>query len=358
MSDKWTSRAGSPTRRGAPRSSPAPTAASGSRPRASWRATGRASCFGLPRPRAQGRRGADGHRGPRPPRRRASRLAELDLASLASVERFAQRFAAEHDGLDLLINNAGVMAPPRRETADGFELQLGVNLLGHFALTGRGAACWPRCRDARAPAWSRSQQQRAQAGQDQLRRPPVRASLPPLERLRAVQARRSDVCALELDRRRLRASGSTVKSLAAHPGYAATNLQTAAAPALDRVVMVFTNLVLRPERRAWARCRRCTRPPSPHCTAASTWGPTASANFGAIRGSSSPSGRGARSATWPARLWEARRGAHGDRSASSSTGRRPRPAPGAPADRAPRRTPSLGRGRGRPAETRRAGRPP
>jgi NAD(P)-dependent dehydrogenase (short-subunit alcohol dehydrogenase family) len=61
---------------------------------------------------------------------------ELDLSSLASVREFAARFAASHDGLDLLINNAGVMAPPRRETADGFELQLGTNHLGHFALTG------------------------------------------------------------------------------------------------------------------------------------------------------------------------------------------------------------------------------
>src|SRR6202453_1825087 len=64
-------------------------------------------------------------------------LAALDLSSLGSVESFAERFRADHDGLDLLINNAGLMAPPRGVTADGFELQLGTNHLGHFALTGR-----------------------------------------------------------------------------------------------------------------------------------------------------------------------------------------------------------------------------
>src|SRR5687768_6800735 len=63
-------------------------------------------------------------------------LAELDLASLTSVRSFAQSFKDTHDGLDLLVNNAGVMAPPRRRTADGFELQFGTNHLGHFALTG------------------------------------------------------------------------------------------------------------------------------------------------------------------------------------------------------------------------------
>ncbi|HEY2256365.1 MAG TPA: SDR family NAD(P)-dependent oxidoreductase, partial [Variovorax sp.] len=60
----------------------------------------------------------------------------LDLASLASVRRFALDELAHERPLQVLVNNAGVMAPPRRrETADGFELQLGTNLLGHFALT-------------------------------------------------------------------------------------------------------------------------------------------------------------------------------------------------------------------------------
>ena len=64
-------------------------------------------------------------------------LGRLDLGSLASVKTFAEEFRSAHDSLKLLINNAGVMAPPRRVTSDGFELQLGTNHLGHFALTAR-----------------------------------------------------------------------------------------------------------------------------------------------------------------------------------------------------------------------------
>lgn len=64
-------------------------------------------------------------------------LMELDLASLKSIERFSQAFKMDHDQLDLLINNAGVMIPPYNKTADGFELQFGTNHLGHFALTGQ-----------------------------------------------------------------------------------------------------------------------------------------------------------------------------------------------------------------------------
>jgi NAD(P)-dependent dehydrogenase (short-subunit alcohol dehydrogenase family) len=62
---------------------------------------------------------------------------ELDLGSQASVQQFAEEFDAGFDRLDVLVNNAGVMMPPYSTTEDGFELQFGVNHLGHFALTGR-----------------------------------------------------------------------------------------------------------------------------------------------------------------------------------------------------------------------------
>ncbi|MFE3285649.1 SDR family NAD(P)-dependent oxidoreductase, partial [Streptomyces sp. NPDC059233] len=63
-------------------------------------------------------------------------FAELDLAELASVREFARAFGKRHGALDLLVNNAGVMALPFGRTTDGFETQFGVNHLGHFALTG------------------------------------------------------------------------------------------------------------------------------------------------------------------------------------------------------------------------------
>ena len=168
-------------------------------------------------------------------------LAELDLGSLASVEAFALRFRSSRgdQGLDLLINNAGVMAPPRRETADGFELQLGTNLLGHFALTGRLIGLMAGREDARVVTLSSNAHKMGKIDFDDLQ------SQRRYRRWSAYgQSKLADLMfALELDRR-LRASGSSIKSLAAHPGYAATNLQSAAAPAIDRLVMQVTNLVV------------------------------------------------------------------------------------------------------------------
>lgn len=166
-------------------------------------------------------------------------LAALDLASLASVEELAERFLAGHDGLDLLLNNAGVMAPPRRVSADGYELQFATNLLGHFALTVRLIGALERRAEARVVTLSSNAHKMGRIAFEDLQ------SERRYNRWRAYgQSKLADLMfALELDRR-LRAAGSTVKSLAAHPGYAATNLQAAAAPALDRWVMALTNALL------------------------------------------------------------------------------------------------------------------
>jgi NAD(P)-dependent dehydrogenase (short-subunit alcohol dehydrogenase family) len=163
-------------------------------------------------------------------------LEALDLSSLDSVRAVAERFAAVHDRLDLLINNAGLMAPPRGETADGFELQFGTNHLGHFALTGLLLGLLQGREDARVVTLSSTAHKIGRINFDDLQ------SEHRYGRWRAYcQSKLANVLfARELERR-LRASGSTVKSLAAHPGYAATNLQSAAPPALDRAVMAVSN---------------------------------------------------------------------------------------------------------------------
>ena len=164
-------------------------------------------------------------------------LEELDLADLSSVRSFAERFSGAHDGLDLLINNAGVMASPRRHTADGFELHLGTNHLGHFALTNLLLPLMEGREDARVVTLSSNAHKTVRGiAFDNLNgdRHYFRWNAYGQSKLANL------LFALELDRR-LRASGSTVKSLAAHPGYTATNLQSAAAPLADRLVMKVTN---------------------------------------------------------------------------------------------------------------------
>jgi NAD(P)-dependent dehydrogenase (short-subunit alcohol dehydrogenase family) len=149
----------------------------------------------------------------------------LDLASLASVRSFAEKELAQHRPLDILINNAGVMAPPKRlETVDGFELQFGTNVLGHFALT---ALLMPALEQAATASAERPRvvtlasiaHKRGQLNFDDLQS--VRSYSP----MRAYQqSKLADLMfAFELDRR-LRAAHSRVLSVAAHPGVANTNL--------------------------------------------------------------------------------------------------------------------------------------
>jgi NAD(P)-dependent dehydrogenase (short-subunit alcohol dehydrogenase family) len=163
----------------------------------------------------------------------------LDLGSLDSVRSFAEGLRSEHASLDLLINNAGVMAPPRRTTADGFELQFGTNHLGHFALTGLLMGILEKGADTRVVTLSSGAHRIGKIDFDDLQREHR------YSRWRAYgQSKLSNLMfALELDRR-LRAAGSSVLSVAAHPGYAATNLQTAAAPLMDRLIMKVGNFVI------------------------------------------------------------------------------------------------------------------
>jgi NAD(P)-dependent dehydrogenase (short-subunit alcohol dehydrogenase family) len=163
-------------------------------------------------------------------------VAQVDLGSLASVRGFADSFADRHEGPDLLINNAGVMAPPRSETADGFELQFGTNHLGHFALTGLLIGGMEGREDARVVTLTSTAHWYGRVDFEDLQ------CERGYGRWRAYgQSKVANLLfAIELDRR-LRAAGWRVQSLAAHPGYSATNLQSTGPTRLDGAVMAVTN---------------------------------------------------------------------------------------------------------------------
>jgi NAD(P)-dependent dehydrogenase (short-subunit alcohol dehydrogenase family) len=160
-----------------------------------------------------------------------AQVRKLDLADLASVREFAESV----DKVDVLINNAGVMAVPEGRTADGFEMQVGTNHLGHFALTGllldkvsdrvvtvsSGAHAAGKI-DLNYLNWEHRKYQRWSAyGQAKL------ANL---------------MFAYELQRR-LTAAGSSKISVAAHPGYAATDLQSHTESIQDKVMALGNRLL-------------------------------------------------------------------------------------------------------------------
>ncbi len=149
----------------------------------------------------------------------SAEVRELDLSDLSSVRAFAGSF----DGsVDVLLNNAGIMAVPIARTKDGFESQLGTNFLGHFALT---CLLLPRISDRVVTLSSMMHR----AGR-------INLTDPNFERRRYNpwtaygQSKLADLMfAYELQRRLLLA-GSAVRSLAAHPGYSSTNLQSHLGP--------------------------------------------------------------------------------------------------------------------------------
>nr|BFE60445.1 SDR family NAD(P)-dependent oxidoreductase [Dactylosporangium thailandense] len=145
---------------------------------------------------------------------------ELDLASLASVRAFAAGLAADHPVLDLLVNNAGVvLLGPRRTTADGFELQLGTNLLGHFALTGLLLGNLAAAPAPRVVNLSSITHKTAHLDFDDLMFERGYRASPAYGRSKLA----TTVFGVELDRR-LRAAGSPIVSALAHPGLTRTNL--------------------------------------------------------------------------------------------------------------------------------------
>ena len=188
---------------------------------------------------------------------------ELDLGSLASIHAFAEAWEGP---IDVLVNNAGIMAVPFARTVDGFESQYGTNFLGPFALTG---LLLPQVTDRVVTLSS---------GVHRMGR--IDLADPGFERRRYQrwtaygQSKLADLMfAYELQRRLLLA-GSTLRSIAAHPGYAATNLQAnLGTVALDQPAVDA-------RRPGWSRtppaepCRPCTRRRAPDLPGGSYVGPS------------------------------------------------------------------------------------
>ncbi len=161
----------------------------------------------------------------------------LDLGDLASVRAFAESFTDER--LDLLVNNAGVMAPPRRLTKDGFESQLGTNHLGHFALTGLLLRKLLAAPEPRIVTVSSGAHRIGTIHFDDLQG----------ERrynnwLWYGQSKLANLMFCFELQKRASAANTSLKSLAVHPGYARTNLQFAGPKAYEQLIMRVTNPLL------------------------------------------------------------------------------------------------------------------
>ncbi|GIJ35245.1 oxidoreductase [Micromonospora sediminimaris] len=145
---------------------------------------------------------------------------ELDLASLASVRAFAAKLTGDHPAIDLLVNNAGVvLLGPRRTSADGFELHLATNMLGHFALTGLLLGNLAAARGARVVSLSSITHKSAHLDFADLMFERDYRAATAYGRSKLA----TTIFGIELDRR-LRAAGAPIVSTLAHPGLTRTNL--------------------------------------------------------------------------------------------------------------------------------------
>lgn len=170
-------------------------------------------------------------------------IVSLDLSDLSSVTAAAEEVSGRPAPLDVLVNNAGVMAPPYLETADGFELQFGTNHLGHFALTGRLIEKLVASDAPRVVTLSSTAHRLGKMDFDDLNSKRSYSRWPAYGQSKLANL----LFTLELSRR-ARAAGTDLIAAAAHPGYSATNLQTAgiglgAMGTLMKPLMIAGNLI-------------------------------------------------------------------------------------------------------------------
>lgn len=144
----------------------------------------------------------------------------LDLGDLASVSAFAEHHRKTHGKLDVLINNAGVMVPPFGKTKDGFELQFGINHLGHFALTAQLIDLVLAADNGRVVNVSSIAHRNGTINFDDLGWDNGYKKIPAYG-----QSKLANLLFTYELQRRLDAAGHDTRVLAAHPGWASTNLQ-------------------------------------------------------------------------------------------------------------------------------------
>lgn len=147
-------------------------------------------------------------------------ISELNLASLKSVKKFVKDFKAKYKKLDVLINNAGVMAIPRTETEDGFEMQLGVNHLGHFALTGQLIDLILKTKDSRIVNVASIAHKSGKFDWSDLMSEKKYGRFSTYARSKLANL----LFTIKLQQK-LNQVKENVKAIAVHPGYSATNLQ-------------------------------------------------------------------------------------------------------------------------------------
>lgn len=144
----------------------------------------------------------------------------LDLASLSSVKDFANKVIETEKSLDLLINNAGVMIPPPAKTEDGYEIQFGINFIGHFALTGHLFNLLESTNGSRVITLSSIAHRGASIDFENFKLEKAYSNWREYG-----QSKLADIIfALEFEKR-LRSNGYQIISLAAHPGFSKTDLQ-------------------------------------------------------------------------------------------------------------------------------------
>lgn len=146
-------------------------------------------------------------------------ILDIDLGDLDSVATAAAEFADRHDRLDVLVNNAGLMATPNQRTAQGFEMQIGVNHFGHFALTGHLMPSLLAGADSRVVSISSQGHRPGKIDFDDINSEQSYSPWPAY-----FQSKLANLLFIRELQRRLEEAGDDVIAVAAHPGLSSTNL--------------------------------------------------------------------------------------------------------------------------------------